>query len=147
MKKTGVLNTQLSQTIAALGHGDMLVIADAGLPIPKGVLCIDLAVTLGVPTLKQVLDAVLQEVHLEKITLADATSQHRPQLWQHAHEQAQQHDWLIQIVDHDMLKTASAQAAPSFVPATTHPIPTSFCILECHFERRLTTFGGDATHR
>ena len=50
MKKTGVLNIQLSQTIAALGHGDMLVIADAGLPIPKGVPCIDLAVALGVPT-------------------------------------------------------------------------------------------------
>ena len=110
MKKTGVLNIQLSQTIASLGHGDMLVIADAGLPIPKGVPCIDLAVALGVPSLKQVLDAVLQEVHLEQITLADATKQHSSQLWQHAHEQAQQQNWHIQIVNHDMLKAASAQA-------------------------------------
>ena len=110
MKKTGVLNIQLSQTIAALGHGDMLVIADAGLPIPKSVPCIDLAVALGVPSLKQVLDAVLQEVHLEQITLADATKQHSSQLWQHAHEQAQQQNWHIQIVNHDMLKAASAQA-------------------------------------
>ena len=110
MKKTGVLNIQLSQTIASLGHGDILVIADAGLPIPKDVPCIDLAVALGIPSLKQVLDAVLQEVHLEQITLANATQQHSPQLWQDVHEQAQRHGWHIQIVDHDTLKAASAQA-------------------------------------
>ncbi|HJW84614.1 MAG TPA: RbsD/FucU domain-containing protein, partial [Anaerolineae bacterium] len=34
MKKTPLLNSALSEAIAALGHGDMLVIADAGLPIP-----------------------------------------------------------------------------------------------------------------
>lgn len=34
MKKTPSLNSPLSQFTAGLGHGDMLVIADAGLPIP-----------------------------------------------------------------------------------------------------------------
>jgi D-ribose pyranase len=34
MKKRGVLHTALAETIAGMGHGDLLVIADAGLPVP-----------------------------------------------------------------------------------------------------------------
>ncbi|MEL6620203.1 MAG: D-ribose pyranase [Pseudomonadota bacterium] len=65
MKKAGILNTELSAVIAALGHGDLLVIGDAGLPVPPGVPCIDLAVTLGVPGMLDVLDAVLTEICVE----------------------------------------------------------------------------------
>ena len=43
MKKTPLLNIVLSRLIASLGHGDIVVIADAGLPVPKGVELIDLA--------------------------------------------------------------------------------------------------------
>ncbi|MGB9897612.1 RbsD/FucU domain-containing protein, partial [Thermanaerothrix sp.] len=49
MKKTPLLNTALSELIASLGHGDMVVIADAGLPIPAETYRIDLALTRGVP--------------------------------------------------------------------------------------------------
>lgn len=34
MKRTALLHADLSRAIAALGHGDMIVIGDAGLPIP-----------------------------------------------------------------------------------------------------------------
>ena len=36
MKKSGVLHNELAQIIASLGHGDLLVIGDAGLPVPQG---------------------------------------------------------------------------------------------------------------
>ena len=49
MKKTPLLNIALSQMIASLGHGDMLVIGDAGLPSQPGVPLIDLALTRGIP--------------------------------------------------------------------------------------------------
>lgn len=65
MKKTGILNSELSQVVAALGHGDLLVITDAGLPVPQGVRCIDLAVSLGMPPFLDVLDAVLTEMQVE----------------------------------------------------------------------------------
>ncbi|WP_426207408.1 RbsD/FucU domain-containing protein, partial [Pseudomonas sp. TSPC2-1] len=42
MKKTPLLNVALSRLIASLGHGDMLVIGDAGLPVPPGVASIPL---------------------------------------------------------------------------------------------------------
>ena len=55
MKKRGVLHAELSRCIAALGHKDLFMIGDAGMPIPPGVEIIDLAVTAGVPTFRQVL--------------------------------------------------------------------------------------------
>ena len=51
MKKTPLLNAELSAAIARLGHGDIIVIGDAGMPVPAGTPCIDLALTAGVPDL------------------------------------------------------------------------------------------------
>ena len=56
MKKRGILNAQLSYLLAALGHKDLFMIGDAGMPIPEGVEVVDLVLTAGVPTFKQVLE-------------------------------------------------------------------------------------------
>lgn len=71
MKRSPLLHAELSQVIAALGHGDMLVIGDAGLPIPDGPRRIDLAVARGVPRLDAVLEAVLSEMQVEAVVIAD----------------------------------------------------------------------------
>lgn len=71
MKKTALLHAELSHVIATMGHGDMLVIGDVGLPVPPGVDTIDLAVTLGVPRFEEVLQAVLTELQVEKAVIAD----------------------------------------------------------------------------
>jgi D-ribose pyranase len=70
MKKSGLLHPELSHIIASLGHTDLLVIADAGLPIPEGVLRVDLAYTAGQPPFLSVLEAVLAEMEVESTTLA-----------------------------------------------------------------------------
>ncbi|MEN5180639.1 D-ribose pyranase [Comamonas testosteroni] len=70
MKRSPLLNIELSQVIAGMGHGDVLVIGDAGLPVPPGVRRIDLAVCQGVPTVKQVLAAVLSELQVERAVVA-----------------------------------------------------------------------------
>lgn len=49
MKKTPLLNTALSEVIAGLGHKDMVLIGDAGMPIPEGPRRIDLALMRGEP--------------------------------------------------------------------------------------------------
>jgi D-ribose pyranase len=71
MKKSGILNHELAGVIARLGHTDLLVVADAGLPIPPGVQRIDLAVTGGVPELLQVLRPLLDEVAVESAVVAE----------------------------------------------------------------------------
>jgi len=71
VKRTALLHAELSHVIASLGHGDMLVLGDAGLPIPDGPRRIDLAVARGVPQLDDVLQAVLSEMQVEGIVIAD----------------------------------------------------------------------------
>lgn len=70
MKKTPLLNVALSRLIASLGHGDMVVIGDAGLPVPPGVELIDLALTHGVPDFVSTLKVVLSEMQVESHALA-----------------------------------------------------------------------------
>ena len=70
MKKTPLLNVALSRLIASLGHGDMIVIGDAGLPVPAGVELIDLALTHGIPDFTSTLKVVLSEMQVESHVLA-----------------------------------------------------------------------------
>jgi len=71
MKRGPILHPELSRVVASLGHGDALVIADAGLPIPAGVERIDLAFAPGQPALLEVLEAVLGEMEVERAVLAE----------------------------------------------------------------------------
>lgn len=71
MKKTPLLNIALSRVVASLGHGDVLMIVDAGMPVPPGVELIDLALTRGVPDFASVLDTVLAEMQVESHVLAE----------------------------------------------------------------------------
>ena len=80
MKKRGILNAQLSYLLGALGHKDLFMIGDAGMPIPEGVEVVDLVLTAGVPTFKQVLDAVLDEVQVEGYYLAHEIKEFNPEL-------------------------------------------------------------------
>jgi D-ribose pyranase len=66
MKKVGLLHNELSKTIAEMGHEDLLLIGDAGMPVPKGVKLIDLALVKGVPGFFEVLKAVLSELHVQE---------------------------------------------------------------------------------
>jgi D-ribose pyranase len=78
MKKGPLLNVALSQLIASLGHGDMVVIGDAGLPVPPGVPLIDLALTRGIPTFTDTLQTVLAEMQVEQHVLADELPGNNP---------------------------------------------------------------------
>ncbi|PWB35648.1 D-ribose pyranase [Pseudomonas sp. SDI] len=78
MKKTPLLNIALSRLIASLGHGDILLIGDAGLPVPSGVELIDLALTQGVPDFACTLRTVLAEMQVESHVLAEETLRHAP---------------------------------------------------------------------
>jgi D-ribose pyranase len=78
MKKTPLLNVALSRLIASLGHGDMVVIGDAGLPVPPGVELIDLALTHGVPDFISTLKVVLSEMQVESHVLANEIFDKQP---------------------------------------------------------------------
>lgn len=66
IKKVGVLHGELSKLIAEMAHHDTILIGDAGMPVPKGVQLIDLAIVDGLPSFYQVLEAVMSELHIEE---------------------------------------------------------------------------------
>jgi len=80
MKKNGILNPQLNRVISEMGHRDMLIIADAGLPIPKEVERIDLAVKCGTPSFAEVLPAILSELKVEDIYVEKEIKEKNPQI-------------------------------------------------------------------
>ncbi len=65
MKKRGVLNAELNAALSRLGHMDLVMVTDCGMPAPRGVPVVDLALIQGVPRLEQVLDALLDELEIE----------------------------------------------------------------------------------
>ena len=79
MKKTTLLNSELSYVIATHGHMQTLVVADAGLPIPPETERIDLALTKGVPGAVETLKVILEEMQVEKVILAEEVKKHNPQ--------------------------------------------------------------------
>ena len=81
MKKIGVLNQPISSVIAGLGHTDMLVIADAGLPIPPETRRIDLALTEGIPGFLDTLRVVLGEMKVERAIVADEMLEVSPDVY------------------------------------------------------------------
>lgn len=80
MKKGTLLNAPLSAVIAQLGHTDRLVVSDAGLPVPKGVARIDLAVRPGLPPFLDVLRAALAEMEVESVIIAEELEEVSPEM-------------------------------------------------------------------
>lgn len=80
MYKTGILNSEISKVLSDLGHTDRIVIADCGLPIPKGVRKIDLALSFGVPSFESVYELVLEHMAVQKMIFAEEIKSDNPEL-------------------------------------------------------------------
>ncbi|TLQ04281.1 D-ribose pyranase [Pediococcus stilesii] len=80
MKKTKVINSDISRVIAQMGHFDTLSIGDAGMPVPAGTEKIDLAVDNGIPSFIQVLTNVLEELEVQRIYLAEEIKTENPKM-------------------------------------------------------------------
>ena len=108
MKKNGILNPSLIAQLAALGHTDLIVIADAGLPVPTGVPVIDLSLVRGIPSFADTLSAVCQELVVESYILASETATHN----QTANQLVEKNlpSLPSRLVSHQEFKTISAKA-------------------------------------
>ena len=63
MLKTGIFHPQLLRVLGEIRHKDLLVIGDAGLPIPKGVERIDLGWKQGSPGYLEVLEEIAKALN------------------------------------------------------------------------------------
>ena len=71
MNRNKLLNAQLSYAIASMGHGDLMIVCDAGFPIPSTAWRIDLAIVPDVPDLETVLQAIADNFIAERVGYAD----------------------------------------------------------------------------
>lgn len=80
MKRNGILNAELSGALATLGHTDLVLVVDAGFPIPRTAHRIDLALAENLPDLRTVLGLIADEIVVEGVVRADDVVTNNPRL-------------------------------------------------------------------
>ena len=125
MKKAGILNRHLSGALAELGHGDGVLICDAGMPIPDGPRVVDLAFRAGVPSFAVVLDGLLAELVVEGATAAKEVRGANPAVSALLENEFPD----LELVSHERLKELSAGAR--LVVRTGEARPYANVLLRC----------------
>ncbi|MBT2492990.1 D-ribose pyranase [Streptomyces sp. ISL-96] len=126
MKKAGILNRSLAGALAELGHGDGVLVCDAGMPIPAvGPRVVDLAFRAGIPSFADVLEGLLAELVIEGATAAHEVREANPAAAALLEECLPGLD----LVPHDELKALSAGAR--LVVRTGEARPYANVLLRC----------------
>ncbi|MGL5098702.1 MAG: D-ribose pyranase [Fusobacteriaceae bacterium] len=114
MKRSRLLNSELSYEISKIGHTAHLTLCDAGLPIPSDVKRIDLAIEKGFPSFLKTLDVILSEMMVEEIIIAREIHEKNPEIYKEMMNIFESHNMNPKIteVSHEEFKsiTKSSQA-------------------------------------
>lgn len=78
MKKSGILNKALMTAIADMGHTEIMVVGDVGVPIPDQAKRIDLAISEDLPSVQHVLELIMNEMIYEKVVVAEEQQLYNP---------------------------------------------------------------------
>jgi D-ribose pyranase len=106
MNETGVINRAVANAIVKQGHGDLLMVTDAGFAIPLGVEVIDLALEENKPMVLEVLAMLRKNFSVEKIVMADQTLKTSPTLFENI-SNAFGKNMPVETMDHSNLKEMS----------------------------------------
>ena len=78
MKKSRKLNKKFNTAIADMGHGDILIVGDAGFPIDSEEKRVDLAIEQDVPGVSQILELIMSDFIYEKVIVAEEQRLYNP---------------------------------------------------------------------
>jgi D-ribose pyranase len=126
VKRAGILNRHLCGALAELGHGDGVLVCDAGMPIPDGPRVVDLAFRAGVPSFAEVLDGLLAELVVEGGTAATEVREANPAA---SALLAERFPDALTLVPHERLKEMSGGAR--LVVRTGEARPYANVLLRC----------------
>jgi len=104
MKKSGILNSEISRVLSYMGHTDRICVGDCGLPIPDCTERIDLALKFGVPTFMDTLKTLCEDMKVEKIVLADEIKTMNPKVLTEIEELFAGREIEVEFVPHVQLK-------------------------------------------
>lgn len=110
MKKRVCLNSGVSHVIADMGHFDQLTIGDAGLPVPKNVEKIDLAVTFGTPRFLEVVDVILSELKIQKAIIASEMKIYNVAMYENLKERLIHEGAEIMEIPHEEFKKLTSES-------------------------------------
>ncbi len=80
MQPGKILHPQIAEALASLGHGDIVLVTDAGAPIPATAQRIDLAFCAGSVDLLKILSVLRKEIFIENVIFADEVPESNPVL-------------------------------------------------------------------
>jgi D-ribose pyranase len=81
MQEVGIVNRELARVIAAQGHGDLLMVVDAGFAIPKGADVVDISLAENTPMVIDTLRELKKFFSVEKLIFANDTKAVSPTLF------------------------------------------------------------------
>jgi D-ribose pyranase len=79
VKKQGILHPALSHLLASTGHTDYFTVTDRGFPVPDGPERIDLALVDDLPTVLDVVKAVMAEWEIDRVVITREMTEASPQ--------------------------------------------------------------------
>ena len=107
MLEKGIINRGIAKLIAEQGHGDLLMVVDAGFAIPKGLDVIDLSLSENIPSVTDVMCELSKFYSVEQIIIAEETKKHNPSLIEKVNKIWNNPD--DKYIPHTELKTLSSR--------------------------------------
>lgn len=135
MKKTGILNSDISRVLSYMGHTDTICIGDCGLPIPEVTERIDLAVRFGSPSFMEVLEVVSEDMVIEGVILAEEIKTLNPTLLSQIQELIEKRNLKleIQFISHTQFKEQTKRCKAILRTGETTPYANIILAAGCIF--------------
>lgn len=86
MRPGRILHPELAKALAECGHTDIILVTDAGFPIPREANRIDLGYYAGQADVLDILKMLRQEIYVEEVAFAPEVKTHHPALYQELQE-------------------------------------------------------------
>lgn len=133
MQKGGILNSHIAKVLADLGHTDTICIGACGLPVPAGVLKIDLALKFGTPSFEDVVRLLKAHMQSEAIHVAEPIKTENPKNYAVLQElyPEERYQWIL--TSHDAFKEATKQCKCIIRTGETTPYANVILHADCIF--------------
>lgn len=106
MKEIGIINRDISRLISEQGHGDLLMVVDAGFATPNDIEVVDISLSENTPKVTEVLEVLSQFYSVEKMIIANETKMHNPSTFVSI-KNIFKEKVKVQLVNHNELKKLS----------------------------------------
>jgi D-ribose pyranase len=108
MKEIGILNRDIAAVISEQGHGDLLMVTDAGFAIPPDVEVIDISLSENKPMVMDLLEELNKFFSVEKMYMSNETREVSPSHFKRVSE-AFGKDMDVVTLPHDDIKKMSRE--------------------------------------